>query len=210
VGSGTGDVPYAWSSEDGLHWADHPRAIQFGLPLAVAVLPRGGFIAAGAGPGSSAGPGSPWVARSTDGTVWEPPALLPVPAGDRPIALIADGNVVRLFVADTSAANGLLVSADGGRWEGKPVSGLNAESLVGMSLLPRGLLALGGSPGLQCSLSADGIAWRPLTLPPGLTGDAQITGGAVIGDRAVLVGVIAADNGVVPVAWYGPASLLTP
>jgi hypothetical protein len=210
VGTGAGDVPYAWSSRDGLQWADHSGVFDGRQPQGVAV-DGDGFIATGVG-GASA-----WVARSTDGATWRAPQAIPGPVGMRilgdPIDL--DGRPA-IFAADPAGDVGLFRPDGQGGWRSEPSEGINGQTVSRILSTGSGLLALGGDEhGALLWASAHGTSWRRLDLPGEAASSgstATLTGAAVAGGRAYLVGqmVSPAGDGAVGALWTGDASLLVP
>jgi hypothetical protein len=212
VGAGAGDVPYAWSSDDGLRWADHSGPFVDRLPQGVAVDGTG-FVAFGTAPP----PASAWVARSTDGTAWENPQPLPglsdativgnpaVLNGDLAILAGAPDGSVGLFTPDGS-----------GGWGSQLTKGLTRSTLSRVIAVDGGLVAIGGDErGPAAWASSDGVQWRPLALPPEAIASgagATLTGVAVADGRAYLVGQIVAATGDrgIGALWTGPAALLAP
>lgn len=212
VGTGAGDQAYAWSSEDGLHWKDHSAPFIDRLPQAVAV-DGSGFVAFG----TAADPAPSWVARSTDGTAWERPQPLPGLAGATIVGnpVVLDGDLA-IMAADPSGAIGLLRPDASGGWRSQLTTGLARATLSRVVAVDGGLVAIGGSEGGPAAwLSSDGVAWRPLTLPPeAIAGGpgATLTGVAVADGRAYLVGQVVAPAGdrAIGALWTGPATLLKP
>ena len=214
VGTGAGDVGFAWSSDDGLAWTDRSAVFDGRLPQGVAA-DGSGFIAFGLGPV----PGPAWSARSEDGSAWADPVPLPGLAEGAVIGqpVVHDGGVA-VFVGDPNGAIGILRADGSGGWRSELTSGLSRDTLARIVPVGDGLVALGGdASGPLAWISADGVAWRPLTLPAEATAggaNAAIDGAAVVDGRAYLVGQAAADDasGTTPVEalWSGPAALLQP
>ncbi len=214
LGTGAGDVAFAWSSDDGLKWTDRSAPFEGLLPQGVAA-DGSGFVAFGVGPS-----GPPWSARSADGTAWEKPVPLPGLADDsiigNPVVL---GGEIAVFVGDPSGAIGILRPDGNGGWKSEQTSGLKRDTLARIVAVGDGLVALGGDQsGAKAWISADGVTWRPLELPAEVTAsgpDAALNGAAVLDGRAYLVGQMArtdggTSGGAVGAMWSGPASLLTP
>jgi hypothetical protein len=212
VGTGAGDVPYAWSSEDGLHWTDHSGVFADRLPQGVAVN-GDGFIATGSGVGGA----SAWVARSPDGVTWKAPQSIPGPAGmsiiGDPVEL--DGKPA-IFAADPAGAVGILRPDGSGGWRSEPSKGLTSDTVSRILAVGDGLLALGGDEhGPLMWASTDGTSWHALDLPAEVAASgasATLTGAAVAGGRAYLTGQVTAPSGdrAVGALWTGAASLLAP
>ena len=110
LGTGAGDVAFAWSSDDGLKWTDRSAPFEGRLPQGVAADGTG-FVAFGVGPGPA------WSARSADGTAWDEPVTLPGIADGaiigNPVVL---GDEVVVFVGDPSGAIGMLRPDGNGGW----------------------------------------------------------------------------------------------
>jgi hypothetical protein len=210
VGSGTGDVAYAWSSSDGLHWTDRSRTFADRFPQGVAA-DGSGFLAVG----TASSPATAWTARSTDGATWQAPQPLPGLADSsifgNPVAL---HGVLTIFAADRAGAVGMLQPDGNGGWRSRPVDGLTRATLVRILAVGDGLLAIGGDEaGPKGWVSSDGLSWSALALPAEALAsgpDATLTGAAVADGRAYLTGQILAPAGdrTVGALWTGPASLL--
>ncbi len=212
VGSGTGDVAYAWSSDDGLHWTDRSEVFANRLPAGV-VADGSGFVVFGTG----LAPAPAWTTRSADGTSWQPP---------QPISGLAEATAIAnpvtfdgapaMFVADPSGAVGILRPDGQGGWRSEPCQGLSRDSLSRVVAVDGRLVGLGADEGGPLAwISADGVTWRPLALPPEATAsgaNAALTGAAIADGRAYLTGQIAtpADARALGALWTGPASLLQP
>jgi hypothetical protein len=215
LGTGAGDVAFAWSSADGLEWADRSEPFQGRLPEGVAA-DGNSFVAFGQGPF----PGPAWTATSNDGTAWEKPVPLPG-LGDSSIIgnpVVLDGEIA-VFVGDPSGAIGVLRHDGSGGWASEATTGLTRDTLARIVAVGDGLVALGADQtGPKAWISADGVTWRPLELPAEVAGsgtNAAANGAAIVDGRAYLVGQIArtdggANGGSVGALWSGPASLLTP
>ena len=212
VGTGAGDVPYAWSSDDGFHWIDHSRPFADRLPQGVAV-DGSGFVAFGTAPL----PASAWVARSADGTAWDAPQPLPGLAGativGNPVVLHGE---LAILAGDPNGAIGLLQPDGGGAWRSQLTDGLARATLSRVVAVDGGLVAIGGDDrGPAAWFSPDGVRWRPLALPPGAMASgsgATLTGLAVADGRVYLTGQIVAATGgpAIGALWTGPATLLQP
>ena len=215
LGTGAGDVGFAWSSDDGLKWTDRSSVFNGRMPQGVAT-DGSGFVAFGAGPF----PGPNWSARSADGSTWEEPVPLPGLAEGSIIGnpVVLDGEIA-VFVGDPSGAIGVLKPDGSDGWRSELTTGLTRETLSRIVAVGDGLVALGGGDaGPLAWISADGVAWRPLELPPEATEsgtDAALNGAAIVEGRAYLVGQIRRKDGgtsgsLVGALWSGPAELLQP
>jgi hypothetical protein len=204
VVAGNGEVPYSWTSSDGLHWTDHPGAFEPGrLPRAVTAT-VGGFVASGS---SDRGP---WVASSVDGALWSEPAGLPGPAFAAPLGMSVAGGTLTILLQSGESV-GVAWSADGREWNAQPVAGLVASRINRIEAIEDGLVAIGNDArGPALWVSADGRSWRPMETA-GMVPGASVTDVAVGHGRAVLLGGIEPDDGRPRIAaWVGPASLLAP
>ena len=212
VGAGTGDVPYAWSSSDGLHWTDRSAVFANRYPQGLAA-DAAGFVAFGNDLATQA----LWVARSADGTSWETPTPLPGLATTSIVGSpVVIGGAIAIFVADRAGAVGIVQPDAAGAWQSRAVAGLDSATLIRIVAVDGGVAALGGdAAGPKAWISADGVTWRPLALPQEAVASgagANLTGVAVADGRAYLVGQImapAGDRGI-GALWTGPASLLAP
>jgi hypothetical protein len=213
VGTGAGDVGFAWSSADGLTWTDRSAAFEGRLPQGVAA-DGSGFIAFGVGPF----PGPAWSSRSVDGSTWEEPAPLAGLAEGAMIGqpVVVDGDVA-VFVGDPNGAIGILRPDGSGGWRSALTSGLSRDTLARIVPVGEALVALGGdASGPMAWISEDGTAWRPLALPAEATEggiNAAINGAAILDGRAYLVGQVAdgtTASGTAGAVWTGPAELLQP
>ena len=190
LGTGAGDVAFAWSSDDGLTWTDRSKPFEGRLPQGVAADGTG-FIAFGVGPGAA------WSARSADGTAWDEPVPLPGLAEGAIIGnpVVLGGEVV-VFVGDPSGAIGMLRPDGSGGWRSELTNGLTRETLGRIVAVGDGLVALGGDEtGPAAWISPDGISWRPLALPAEATEsgvDGAVNGATIADGRAYLVGQIRA------------------
>ena len=210
LGTGAGDVAFAWSSDDGLKWTYRsaplkaaclrasPRRIRLRRLRCRSLRGR---------PGRHGAPTESWEQRS------------PCRAGGRSIIgnpVVLDGEIA-VFVGDPSGAIGVLRPDGNGGWKSEQTSGLTRDTLARIVAVGDGLVALGGDQsGARAWISADGVTWRPLELPAEVTAggpDAALNGAAIVDGRAYLVGQVANSGGAggaVGALWSGPASLLTP
>jgi hypothetical protein len=215
LGTGAGDVGFAWSSGDGLKWTDQSSTFEGRMPQGVAA-DGSGFVAFGVGPF----PGPAWSARSADGSTWEKPVPLPGLADGSIIGnpVVLDGEIA-VFVGDPSGAIGVLKPDGSGGWKSELTSGLTRATLSRIVAVGDGLVALGGGDaGPLAWTSADGVTWQPLDLPVEATEsgiDSALNGAAIVDGRAYLVGQRRREDGgtsggAVGALWSGPAELLQP
>jgi hypothetical protein len=205
VGAGTGDVPYAWTSADGLHWEDHPGAFaDIGLPFTV-LATTAGFVTIGVGEQGT------WFERSADGVRWRDLVILPAPRDARPIGATVVGTRLVVMLGEPAGTVVRLSSEEASTWTVDRVDGLVATALNRIEAVPGGLVALGGDDtGPTMFVSPDGLAWRRVVLPETARGG-YVTDVAVGNGRAVMVGgAIGANGETSSAAWVGPAELLAP
>jgi hypothetical protein len=208
AGAGTGDQPFYMTSEDGLRWTDAgPNPFGDIYPHSFLAWDKDLWIF------GSAPNGAPVVVHRSAGKPFELPAAIPDLGTDGSIisAVWLDGLVV---VATNGRATGIMRPGAAGNWVGVPAVGLPPDQVAMVAVVDGHLVALGvtenGLP--EAWTSADGAQWRPVVLPEqALTGSA-LTGVAVIGGTAVLVGQVEAPNGAgaIGAIWTGPTSLLAP
>jgi hypothetical protein len=212
VGAGSGDVPYEWSSSDGLHWRDRSDLLGGRLPAGIAV-DGSGFLAVGSG----FAPAAAWAFHSKDGTVWDGPHPI---AGTVGLSIMGDpvefkGDLA-IFARDPAGAVGILRPDGEGGWRSEPCDGLNGDTVSRFVAVGGSLVALGGDrQGPAMWASADGTTWRALALPPEAQksgSSATLTGVAVAHGRAYLTGQIEppSGDGATAALWTGGASLLAP
>jgi hypothetical protein len=213
VGAGAGDVPYQWSSTDGLHWDDESRVLGGRLPAGIAV-DKSGFLAVGSGFAPAA---AAWASHSKDGTTWDGPHPI---AGTVGLFIVGDpieskGDLA-IFATDSAGAVNILRLDGEGGWRSESCDGLNGDTVSRFIAVGGSLVALGGDrDGPRMWASADGASWRPLALPAEARTSgsaAALTGVAVAGGHAYLVGQVKAPTGTgtIGALWTGPASLLAP
>jgi hypothetical protein len=211
VGTGSGDVPYAWSSDDGLHWTDRSEVFAGRAPQGVAVEGPG-FLAVGSGFSVP-----PWESRSQDGTSWSAPHSI---AGLGDVSVIGDpvefDGTAAIFATDGAGAVGIIRADGHGGWTSQPCDGLHGDTVGRIESVSDGLVALGGDDrGPAMWASSDGTTWHPLGLPAEAVasgGQATLTGVSIADGRAYLVGQIVAASGgpAIGALWTGGASLLVP
>lgn len=207
VGSGPGDNPIAWSSDDGLRWIDR------GAPLA-GLLPQGVT-----GDGSSAftvawSDRGIFASTSDDGITWTEP----VPIAGLPADLHVEGVFVRdgrpTIVATVGGVAGLIHLDDSGAWTTTRIDAFGGDDLRTIRPIPGGLLAIGSTErGGFAWVSADGTSWRPVALPMGLADAGGAVADVAIRDgRAVVLGGVTnpASGATSGEIWLGRASLLAP
>ncbi|MGZ8515687.1 MAG: hypothetical protein ACXWXA_11680, partial [Candidatus Limnocylindrales bacterium] len=206
IGAGNGDVPYDLTSDDGLHWVDHPHA--FGdnfYPQAVASDGAWVWLF------GSADDGSPVVTRSADGVTWEPPSPLAVIGRDGAVqsAVVVDGRL-KVFAISAAGTLGVLEPAVGGGWVSAPTDGIRGDQLARVQVVDHHLLATGADEnGVPLAwVSADGTTWSPMRMPAEAGNEASLTGVAVANGVAILVGQVVIDGRGVGAIWIGSPDLL--
>lgn len=205
AGTGTGDVPYLWVSNDGLRWTDIPLPRDLGVLRAVASI-GGTDVLMGRNLD-----GGIWFSISPNGTTWSVPAALAAPAETDVMAILPlDGGFVAM-VRDGSGAVGAYRSDDGVTWEAAEAVGLDANQVVRFVAVEGALVALGGNEfGPAMWVSADGTSWRATVVPGDVGKNATLRGIAVRQGRVYVVGQAEVDLEAIAGAWAGPAGLITP
>jgi hypothetical protein len=198
AGTGAGDQPFLWSSQDGLSWTATPIAIEI-APAAVVWTGTEFLSLARGGSGFT-------TLTSADGVAWASAPAIGLPGGGLPRLFTLSGQVVALL-----GAGGTLVAyqrqADGS-WLSVPTTGLdasaddvtNAPTTSGLGFIFLSTTAGGGT----VLASNDGLAWHSVATPAAT----RFIGAAVFGDRAVLLGAQDTGSGTQPLAWWGPNTLL--
>jgi hypothetical protein len=202
IGAGTGDVPFAWVSDDGLAWVDTGFPAQM-FPMLLTAM-GGGFAALGTRD-------ERWLfARNAGRPPWTVTDLPLLPFQAEAIGLAeVGGGVIAWFVRTDGQAFGL-TSKTGDVWESVRLVGLEGVKLQGVVRSPDGYVALGAVPaGPRMFVSRDGANWRQVVGPA----DASLASYddvALSGDRAILLGTVAMGDGRAGLAWGGPASWFEP
>jgi hypothetical protein len=206
AGFGTGDVPFVWTSRDGLSWTDNPFPRAVGAPRAVASIGGTDVVM-----GTSFETGRVWVSRSHDGAIWSPPEPLVVPSSSEILGLMpVDGRFVAILRSEAGAF-GAVRSDDGVDWDATEVVGLPRDVGAIMVAVEDGLVALSGTEtGPLLWASADGTSWRSVAVPADAETSGSLLGITVRQGRVYVVGQAASDAGAVGAAWVGPASLIAP
>jgi hypothetical protein len=204
-GSGSGDVVFDWTSDDGLHWTDHG-------PVFGDVYPR-----AGVSDGSTVWvfgnqpDGSPVALGSADGREFGPfQSIVGVGPADSVLGAVLLDGMPAAIVGRGSAA-GIVRPASPAGWNVTEAAGLIASDVARVVAVDGHLVALGGdAAGTPLAwTSADGSSWRALTLPSMQTGT-TLQGVAVRDGLAVIVGQVTNGGSGVGAAWTGAAELLAP
>jgi hypothetical protein len=151
----------------------------------------------------------PWEANSADGGTWASEAL---PGNASVTILGAFGrNGQAAAIASSGSAVGVFSRGSDGTWKSDPATGINAALVGRIVAVDGGLVALGGGDaGPAVWVSADGISWRSVELPPGTTPGTTLAAALISGGRAFLTGQTEVEGHSVGVIWVGSATLLTP
>jgi hypothetical protein len=199
AGTGAGDQPFLWSSQDGLTWTNTPIAAEI-APVAV-VWTGSEFLALARGQ-------SGFVAlTSPSGVDWSSAPASGLPEGGLPRLFVLSGRTVALLPAADRSLVAYERQADGS-WQTAATTGLQASaddvttatSTSGLGFVFLSTTAAGGT----VLASADGLAWHTVPTPKAT----RFVGAAAFGDRAVLVGAIDAASGTQALGWWGPATFL--
>lgn len=205
IGTGSGDQPLSWISQDGLTWTDErPDLAEFLGRSAMA--DADGALVLGTDPTGTAG-----MRRTVDGRHF---ASVPFPPVDRaafPVALLGLNGAATAFVV-TGRGDLVVVRRDPtGSWISVPAIGLRGELVTRIEAASGGVIAFGADDTSTplAWRSADGVTWQPIVLPdahPGIAVSAVAMGGGT----AVLVGATDSPDGLrtFGTIWTGPASLL--
>jgi hypothetical protein len=209
IGDGSGDVPVAMDSDDGLTWADHRDRVGDVFLWNAAVDGTGLWVMARAVAGDD------WLALHTrDGTEW---TTRPLGAGAEALDNVLAATVVedRLVVLVTTPRGIRRLSpTDAGGWDVRAVTGLPSPDLSSVIATGGGLVAIATHEDGTTDLwaSSDGIAWRRVALPSEAGSGTTLLGAAIHQGRAVLVGQVETSGGVgaVGAVWTAPATILAP
>jgi len=203
AGAGSGDVPFIWSSRDGLHWANRAETLIAGKVPEAVVAGGSGFAVFGL---SASGP---WEAVSPDGATWHSERL----PGNASVSIVAAflRDSQPAVITESGSSVSVIARDSGGTWQTQSANGLDAPLLARVVAVRGGLVALGGGPaGPRIWASADGTSWRAVELPSDVAPQTSLTAALVANDRAVLSGRATIGGKEVGAIWIGPASLLAP
>jgi hypothetical protein len=204
AGSGTGDVPFLWFSDDALRWRDIPLPHDVGFPRAVASVGATDVLM---GIGLE---GAVWVSSSRGGITWSTPVHLGGPTADVISVVSLDDRFVAIVRTEAGVV-GAYQSADGVSWTSAQAVGIDGEQVGRIVAIEGGLIAVGvDESGPLLWVSADGTSWRALAAPldAGVTG--SIHGVAVSRSRVFVVGQASSETEAVGAAWLAPVSLIAP
>ena len=204
AGSGTGDVPFLWFSDDALRWTDIPLPRDVGFPRAVASIGATDVLM-----GTSL-EGSVWTSLSRGGVTWSTPAPLGGPAADVLSVLSLNGKFVAILRTEAGVV-GAYESADGAAWTSAQAVGIDGQQVGRIVAVDGGLVALGADEsGPRLWASADGTNWRAVAAPldVGVTGSLQ--GVAVSRGRVFVVGQASSVPESIGAAWMAPVALIAP
>ena len=186
VGMGTGDVPFAWQSADGLAWRDASQGLPPNSPPALVTAFGDGFIELGRGERTD-------VRTSEDGTRWTAVEAPPVPPafngegiGMSPAALLStSAGVLAVYQADGAIDRSGWVRDPDGSWSQVPLTGVEPGDGItgGIGIGDTAYLFVGRGSDARLLISTDLQTWTAIAIPPA----SSIVDLAVIGDRIVLV-----------------------
>ncbi|HYN68762.1 MAG TPA: hypothetical protein VEX41_00960 [Candidatus Eisenbacteria bacterium] len=199
AGTGAGDQPFLWSSQDGLSWTDIPITVEI-APAAV-VWTGSEFLSLTQGTSGFT------VLTSSDGSTWQNTPASGLPEGGLPRLFALSGHTVALMagldrslVAYQRQANGSWQTAATTGLEGSADDVTTATTSSSLGFVFFSTTASGGT----VLASADGLAWHTVATPEAT----RFIGAAIFGDRAILVGALETTSGTQPLAWWGPAAFL--
>jgi len=204
AGSGTGDVPFLWFSDDALRWTDIALPHDVGFPRAVASIGATDVLM-----GTSL-EGGVWVSSSRGGVTWSTPAPLGGPAADVLAVLSLNGKFVAILRTEAGVV-GAYESADGVGWTSAQAVGIDGQQVGRIVAIDGGLVAFGADESRPLMrVSADGTNWRALAVPldAGVTGSLQ--GVTVSRGHLFVVGQASSETEAVGAAWMAPVSLIAP
>ena len=201
IGFGTGDVPYVWTSPDGLAWASRPvrRDISPGRLASV----ESGFAAVGTFPAT----GRWWFGRSQDGADWTIVPFFDPWAESVPVGLAAAGRGFMTWFMNPGQL--AFTSLTGDVWEPVQMQGLDGVELVTVARYGERLVALGRvDAGARLFVSRDGIRWRRV-IGPDQDSASSYSALAVSADEVLLLGTVhTGPDADVTAAWTAPAAIL--
>jgi hypothetical protein len=204
VGTGSGDQPFGWTSDDGLTWVDSHARFPEEPPFAAVSVGGIGFVSIS----QTFGTGSPWVARSDTGVGWRFEQPFDVPPGAAPTALAsANGQTLALYTLDDGSLVGFL-SLDQQHWERVDLGPLAGARTWQLAENGGQFAAVGIGPPASLFLSDNGRQWQAVALPANLpAGWYPSIIGSGPSDQLVLA-VNPPDNGGQAQVWIsGPPGL---
>ena len=204
AGSGTGDVPFLWFSDDALRWTDIPLPHDVGFPRAVASIGATDVLM-----GTNL-EGGVWVSSSWGGVTWLTPAPLGGPAADVLSVVSLDGRFVAIVRTEAGVV-GAHQSADGIGWTSAQAAGIDGQQVGRIVAIDGGLVALGADESEpRLWVSADGTNWRALAVPLGAGVTGSLQGVTVSRGHLFVVGQASSETEAVGAAWMAPISLIAP
>jgi hypothetical protein len=204
VGSGAGDQPIAWFSDDGLTWL--PRAVRGGI-FPKAIVPMGdGFAAIG-----TFGFAGWWFARSDGRTGWTIVPFFDPRAEEEAVGFADLGRGFIAWFVDPAGEIAAFTSDTGDAWQSVEMNGLSGIELQRVARMETGYVAFGrAAEGPRLFVSSDGVSWRGIRGPSD-SGSSSYGSLVLWGDRAILLGTIhVGPDADVTAAWTGPASIFEP
>jgi hypothetical protein len=200
-GLGTGDIAYAWFSNDGLSWV--PTPVRRDINPALVVGLARGFVAVGTFLDTN---GEWWFARSDGRSGW---TIVPFfdPWAESLAVGIASGGRGLLAWFQNPGALLTFTSATGETWESVEMSGLTGVDVTRIRQFSDVYVALGRVKDVPAIfVSRNGIDWARIPSPP----DAAAFTAAAVSDRSAIVlgNVVTGPDMDVTAVWSGPASLV--
>jgi hypothetical protein len=187
AGAGTGDVPFAWHSDDGLTWQDAGQGLPIDVFPTVLGTTLSGFVLLGRGERT-------FVQTSPDGNGWTPaeapavpPAFNPNGPGMFPAALVETAaGTLAIYASDDASAISAWRRQGDGSWDEARMTGLESGDAIaeGPSLDGRASLFVTRQGRAALLTSTDLSNWTDVLIPD----LASITGLATFASRSVLVG----------------------
>jgi hypothetical protein len=127
-------------------------------------------------------------------------------------AAVQLGATVVVIATDARGLVGALTSDGTGTWTSAATTAIRGDTLYRVESIGRELVAFGGNPAMALMwASRDGTSWRSVDLPSELTRPgAAVSGAAIRGGRAILVGSDPTGGSAIGAIWQGPADILAP
>jgi hypothetical protein len=202
VGAGTGDVPFAWFSDDGERWIDS------GFPrnLFPRLLAASGHDVVALG---SAADGILAIARSDGRNPWVVSPAAGLPIGLAPATMVEGGDGLIAWVTDESGAQRTFTSARGDLWRPFAQQGIDGILMSNVRKVDRAYVALARDRGGEVLLvSADSTAWRKSPTPAAI-GHTGTLRDLAIRRKAVYLLAAPETDGVTRL-WMADSALLAP
>jgi hypothetical protein len=204
LGTGTGDVPFSWFSDDGLTWVARPIRRDV---FPVALAPAGdGFAALGKFVDDGW-----WFGRNDGRAGWTLVRFANIAVDAQPVGLVDTGRGLIAWFVDPAGQPVAFVSETGASWEPVKLDGLADVVVERVGQTPAGYVLLGlVDAGPRLFLSRDGVNWRNVPGPSDI-GQGLYHSIAFSGGRAYLLATVrdTGDEGFGAV-WAAPAALFQP